>query len=458
MEKLIRSKSVRDQGINQPRNKSETNDSRSSIETRDDVKHNKRNSTQATPRRRIVAKSSTISSAINRRFSGRKHSMLKRLSECPLSASEEYTSVMQGFKETPSEPSKSIVASPRPRNRAISFNNSGQGFKYSASKLSSEFESALNFGPRPRGNTLPARFSDPAAESLPGGKNRPISDKNVFDIKLAWQGASDDLFVPTKKEKERHVSLSDLPQSKLSGSKQEDKTEGKIAETFQSDSLPGRGDKPGRKIPQRKKALVDLPKIEERDFIDHLQIKPSEVEVSYDNRQKGFTAEHTDEKIPAPQSLLRERPRSENALASYTKRERSFSSGYITGSKPDTARAKTKLSCSVSWDPQFINRPTSEITLNRNDIDAKTKHSEALAALSPAARRKTSQFAITRANVRRVGNATLSASRLLKIHYRENGTKNVLTAEEEEKELDKLFEEMKDCRYLRTSASAEMKI
>lgn len=99
----------------------------------------------------------------------------------------------------------------------------------------------------------------------------------------------------------------------------------------------------------------------------------------------------------------------------------------------------------------------SRVTMDLNDEAAKSKLSNAFAAVSPTTKRKTSQLAITRANYKRVGNATLSASRLLKIHYRENGNKNIITAEEE-KELDELFEEMKDCRYLRTSGSEEMKI
>lgn len=446
----------------------ETNDSRSKIDrikTQQNPKRSKINSlTQEFPRRRTIANSPSTSNAKNASFSGKKRSMLRRLSQCPLSPSVEYTSVMEGFKaKIASEPSKPMVASPRRRNREKSCNHSVQQSKISFLKLPSEFESMLNFGPRPRRNTLPTRLGD-ARASEAGKPLRSDSDKKVFDVKLAWQGSRDDIFMTaTKDNRESHMSVLDLPQGKLSLHKLDDKGEGKIAESFQTNTVPGKSDKGGRKIPQRKKAQVDLPKIEEKDSTDHAisQIKLSESEVGSDKRQNSLTAEHTDVKTPASPSLLKDRPRNEKVTATYEKRERSFSSGYFTGIRTDSTRAKTKLSCSVSWDPKFAHRTSSDamsrVTMDLNDEAAKSKHSNAFAAVSPATKRKTSQLAITRANYKRVGNATLSASRLLKIHYRENGNKNIITAEEE-KELDELFEEMKDCRYLRTSGSEEMKI
>lgn len=54
------------------------------------------------------------------------------------------------------------------------------------------------------------------------------------------------------------------------------------------------------------------------------------------------------------------------------------------------------------------------------------------------------QFSITRANLRRVGNATLVATRLLKIHDRENGMKSTaVNSSQEGKKLDEIFEELK---------------
>lgn len=64
------------------------------------------------------------------------------------------------------------------------------------------------------------------------------------------------------------------------------------------------------------------------------------------------------------------------------------------------------------------------------------------------------QFSITRANLRRVGNATLVATRLLKIHDRENGMKDTaVNSSQEGKKLDEIFEEIKHCRYLRQSST-----
>lgn len=60
-------------------------------------------------------------------------------------------------------------------------------------------------------------------------------------------------------------------------------------------------------------------------------------------------------------------------------------------------------------------------------------------------------------NYKCVGNVILSVLRFFKIYYWENGNKNIIIVEEE-KEFDELFEEMKDCWYLRISGFEEMKI
>lgn len=451
-----RSKRV-EEANKESRKKIETNSSR--LTTREIIaKRIKRNLSQdAAVPQTITGKSSRFLGAVSRRYPGRKQSLLKRLSECSLSpCSEEYACVMQGFKETEVEPESIFVAPSRQtRNRKISFNGFGQGSKYSSAKLSSEFESALSFRPRPRGNTLPARINDvkviPTAGTLqPGGKTKPAADRHVLDVKLAWQGTNDDLNLPTKKlEKKRHVSLSDLPQRQLSGGTREEKNNRKLSETFQNELLPGRSDKSGRKIPQRKKPDIDLPKIEEIILTDHLQIKASDAEIcQHENRGNVITAEQTDDENPALQRL-----------ASIPQRERSYSSEYFTDSKGTTSRVKAKLSYSISSGPVLCNRSTTEANWNRRDIDAespKNYFETQLGQPSSSIGRRTSQFAITRANISRVGKAALVASRLLKIHYRENGAKKV-SITEEEKELEKLFEEMKDCRYLRKNTS-EMKI
>ncbi|KAJ7376106.1 hypothetical protein OS493_036870 [Desmophyllum pertusum] len=429
------------------RKKIQTNSSR--LTTREIIaKRIKRNLSQdAAVPQTITGKSSRFLGAVSRRYPGRKQSLLKRLSECSLSpCSEEYACVMQGFKETEVEPESIFVAPSRQtRNRKISFNGFGQGSKYSSAKLSSEFESALSFRPRPRGNTLPARINGvkviPAAGTLqPGGKTKPAADRHVFDVKLAWQGTNDDLNLPTKKlEKKRHVSLSDLPQRQLSGGTREEKNNRKLSETFQNDLLPDA---------TAKKPDIDLPKIEEIILTDHLQIKPSEAEIcQHENRGNVITAEQTDDENPALQRL-----------ASLPQRERSYSSEYFTESKGTTSRVKAKLSYSISSDPVLCNRSTTEANWNRRDIDAESpkNYFETQLGQPSSLGRRTSQFAITRANISRVGKAALVASRLLKIHYRENGAKKV-SITEEEKELEKLFEEMKDCRYLRKNTS-EMKI
>ena len=359
--------------------------------------------------------------------------------------------MMQGLKGTEGQSKSAVhVSAPRrTRNSKISFNDYGHGSKYSTAKLTSELESTLSFNPRPRGNTLPARISEVRipAETQPGAKTSPAAHKHVLDVKLAWQGANDDnLNSSVKRERKSHVSLSALPQRQLSSNKHDEKLEKKLSETSVRNEFlsSGRGDKSGRKIPQRKKADADLPKIEENVFIDHLQIKPKETEICYENRGKSLTAEQTD----AEKGSIK----GENFLASFPLRVRSYSSEHLSESS-GSPRVKGKLSHSISWEPVFYDRPTTELSWNRDNIDTESKSFETQSA-QPSSRRRTAQFAITRANIRRVGKAAVVATRLLKIHYRENGGKKVIS--EEEKELDKLFEEMKDCRYLRHSTS-EMK-
>ena len=391
---------------------------------------------------------SRVLGAVARSYQGKKQSLLKRLSECSLSpCSEEYKFVMQGFKETEREPDSTVyvATSKRTRIRKISFNNFCQGSKYSSVRLPSELGSALTFRPRPRGNSMPAGISETEAS----GKTKAAVQKHVpcsVHVKEAWQNLKEDINLPVKNERRRHASLSDLPQKQLSEDRHEKKSERKSSETFRSDrepALTGRTDRFGLKTPQRKKAEIELPKIAERVFIehDHSQIKLKETEISYDNRRKCFTAEqkHDEKKLMESEKFLVTRP----------ERERSYSGGNLTEGK-DTTSVKEKLTHTSSWEPP----PKTENSFSRCSIDVESKNFESHLIQAPS-RRRTSQFALTRANISRVGKAALVASRLLKIHYRENGAKKVIT--KEEKELEKLFQEMEDCRYLRKSTS-EMKI
>jgi len=383
--------------------------------------------------------------AVDRSYQGKKSTLLKRLSECNLSpCSEEYKFVMQGFKGTGREPNSTVhvATSKRVRSRRISFNNFSQGSKCSSVRLPSELESALTFRPRPRGNTLPARISDiriPEETKRRVKINTTVQENVSGHVMVAWQ-SNEDHNLPVQKERRRYLSLCDLPQKPPS----EIKSERRSSETFRSDHefLSGRADGPGRKTPQRKKAEVELPKIAERIIFidhDHLQVKLKEAETS-ENRRKSLTAEQThDEK------RLME---GEKCLVTHPQREQRYSGGNLIADK-DATRVKGRLTYTSSVEPC----PKAEKSFTRRTIDVESKNFESHSIQAPS-RRRNSQFARTRANISRVGKAALVATRLLKIHYRENGAKNVIT--KEEKELDKLFEEMKDCRYLRKSTS-EMK-
>lgn len=443
-------------------NKSETINPRR-FQVRDvNAKRGKRHLIQyASPETAITDNSSKsrFLGAIDRSYQGKKQPLLKRLSECSLSpCSEEYKFVMQGFKETEREPNSTvyIATSKRTRIRKISFNNFSQESKYSSVRLPSELGSALTFCTRPRGSPMSAGISETKSHNMALGETEQSMETKAavqkhlpcsVHVKVAWQSLNEDLNLPVKNERRRHASLSDLPRKQLSEDRHEKKSERKSSETFRSDLEPvlsGRADRFGLKTPQRKKAEIELPKIAERAFIDHdrLQIKLKKTEISYDNGRKCFTAEqmHDEKKLMESQKFLVARPQ----------RERRYSGGNLTEGKHTTS-VKGKLTYTSSWEP----RPTTENSFSRCSIDVESKNFESHLIRAPS-RQRTSQFAVTRANISRVGKAALVASRLLKIHYRENGVKKVIG--KDEKELDKLFEEMKDCRCLRKSTSSEMKI
>lgn len=431
-----RSKSVQEVS-EQSKNKSETINPRR-YQIRDETaKRSKRRMIQyAAPETTIPDSRSGYLGDVDRSHHGKKQSLLKRLSDCSLSpCSEEYKFVMRGFKETERESNSTVhvATTKRTRNRKISSNNFSQGSKCSSVRLPSELESALTLRSRPRGNTMPARVCDIriADETQLSVKSKAAVQKHVsVHVKLAWESVSE-----VEKETTKHVSLSDLPQKQLSEDKH--KKERKSVETFRSDRevLSGREDRSGRKTPQRKKAEKELSKIAERVLIDHdhLQIKLKDTDISYEHRRKSFTDEQTDD--------VKNSRDGENFLTTHPERVRSISGENFTDGN-DTTRVKRKLTYTRSWEP----RPRTENSLARRNIDTESKSSVQLPS-----RRRTSQFAITRANISHVGKAALTATRLLKIHHRENGAKRAIMREE--KELDKLFEEMKDCRYLRKSTS-----
>lgn len=399
------------------------------------TKRSKRHIIQyAAPETTITDSRSGYLGDVDRSHHGKKQSLLKRLSDCSLSpCSEEYKFVMRGFKETERESNSTVhvATTKRTRNRKISSNNFSQGSKCSSVRLPSELESALTLRSRPRGNTMPARICEIriADETQLSVNTKAAVQKHVsVQVKLAWQSVNE-----VKKETTKHVPLSDLPQKQLSEDKH--KKERKSVETFRNDRevLSGREDRSGRKTPQRKKAEKELPKIAH----DHLQVKLKDTDISYEHRRKSFTDDQTDD--------VKNSRDGENFLTTHPERVRSFSGENFTEGK-DTTRVKGKLTYTRSWEP----RPRTENSLARRNIDTESKSSVQLPS-----RRRTSQFAITRANISHVGKAALTATRLLKIHHRGNGAKREIRREE--KELDELFEEMKDCRYLRKSTS-DMKI
>ena len=435
-----RSKSVQEVS-EQSKNNSETINPRR-YQIRDvTAKRSKRHIIQyAAPEITITDSRSGYLGDVDRSHHGKKQSLLKRLSDCSLSpCSEEYKFVMRGFKETERESNSTVhvATTKRTRNRKISSNNFSQGSKCSSVRLPSELESALTLRSRPRGNTMPARICDIriAGETQLSVNTKAAVQKHVsVHVKLAWQSVNE-----VKRETTKPVPLSDLPQKQLSEDKH--KKERKSVETFRNDRevLSGREDRSGRRTPQRKKAEKELPKIAERVFIDHdhLQVKLKDTDISYEHRRKSFTDEQTDD--------VKNSRDGENFLTTHPERVLSFSGENFSEGK-DITRVKGKLTYTRSWEP----RPRTENSLARRNIDTESKSSVQLRS-----RRRTSQFAITRANISHVGKAALTATRLLKIHHRENGAKREIRREE--KELDELFEEMKDCRYLRKSTS-DMKI
>lgn len=389
----------------------------------------------------------TFSGSVNRCYPARKLSLLKRFKECSFSpCSEEYNSVLQYFTETAEQQKKAIVAEPRrTRNRKISVHERRRGSKY---KTSSNFETELprSFNTRPRCNTLPSRIS--VVRTPDFGKTEETGEDD-FDtpfrsnVKLAWQIDYNDF---GKKEKRMHKSETP-PRLPLSNTHKEKGK--KVSETSPPCELLSHKDK-SRKERQRKKAEMNLPKIKEKLFIDDSLLKGGAAKlVSNEARRKIYTADQTDVGHDLRDFSKKDLSQDGNWL----KIERSCSTGPHSTDKKDTTHLKQKNFHSMS-SPAGTNHPkASELTSPLFDLRNGNFQFETFNEKSPMIRR-TDQFSITRANIRRVGKATLAATRLLKIHYRENeGSKNDVTITEDHKKLDKLFEEMKDCRYLRQNGS-----
>lgn len=416
-------------------------------------KRNKQRSSQDMAQKaKNISNSSSFLGAVSLCYPERK-SLLKRFKDCSLSpCSDEYKFVMQGFKEVDEQPTKSTIAAPKQsKKRTTSFSNFARGTQNSSSKITTEFErDFLPFRPRPRGNTVPSRLSEvrPPLETQLGGKDKAV-DKMLdvafsSKVKLAWQDTNSDLNFPKKKEKRRHVSLCCPPQRENFVIKREENKK-KLSETSPQRELKGNW-----KEMRRKKAEIELPMIKERAFIDGLQIERSDANISDGEKGKISAAEQMDAGHSALDGSTKDLPRGENWLGPHPQSHRSDSSGHFTESK-DTATTKQKLSHSLS-SPATGHYKSPEISLspvfNLRDTDAKFETFSDKSTI-----RRTDQFSITRASLGRVGTATLAATRLLKIHYRENGVKDAPTITQKEKELDKLFEEMEHCRYLRKKSS-----
>ena len=417
------------------------------------IKIRKKLSTQDTiPHRQAAVgttSKTTFSGSVSRCYPARKRSLLKRFKECSFSpCSEEYNSVLQHFTETAEQQEKAIVAEPRrTRNRKISLHEPRRGSKY---KTSSNFETELprSFKTRPRCNTLPSRIS--VVRTPDFGKTEETGEDNYdtpfrSNVKLAWQIDYDDF---GKKGKGMHKSETP-PRLYFSNTHKE--MGKKVSETSPPCELFSHKDK-SRKERQRKKAEVNLPKIEEKLFIDDSQLQAGGAKlVSDEARRKIYTAAQTN--VGHELRDFSKKDLSQDGT-DRLKRERSCCTGPHSTDKKDTTHLKQKIFHSIS-SPAGTNYPkASELTsAPLFDLRNDNFQFETFQEKSPMIRR-TDQFSITRANIRRVGKATLAATRLLKIHYRENGgSKKDVTITEDHKKLDKLFEEMKDCRYLRQNSS-----
>lgn len=415
------------------------------------VKIRRKHSTQDTiPHRQAAVGTSktTFSGSVSRCYPARKRSLLKRFKDCSFSpCSEEYNSVLQHFTETAKQQEKAIVAEPRrTRNRKISLHEPRRGSKY---QTSSNFETELprSFNTRPRCNTLPSRIS--VVRTPDFGKTEETGEDNFHtpfrsNVKQAWKIDYDDFG-----KKEKGMRKSETP-PRLHFSNTHKEKGKKVSETSPPCELLSHKDK-SRKERQRKKAEMNLPKIEEKLFIDDSQLKAGAPKlVSDETRRKIYTAAQTNVGHDLRDFSKKDLSQDGNWL----KRERSCSTGPHSTDKKDTTHLKQKIFHSMS-SPAGTNHPeASELTsaplfdLRNDNFQFKTFKEKSSMI------RRTDQFSITRANIRRVGKATLAATRLLKIHYRENGgSKKDITITEDHKKLDKLFEEMKDCRYLRQNSS-----
>ena len=398
----------------------------------------------AAPQAQDINSSLAFLGAVNRSYPAKK-SKLKRFKECSLSpCSDEYKFVMEGLKEAKEvqeEPVKLAVAPmKKPKNRKT-FNEILRGrTKHPSIKITSEFENDQlpYFHLRPRGNTLPGRVS----ESL-DDKAKTNTDKlHEFDmpfntnVKFAWQEINDVLNISSKKETTRHTSLCYPMQRRDFGTMH--RREGEVKYFCENSSRKDGGNVSSAKEVWQRNGEIQLPKINDKGFIDDLRMK-----------QK--TDNKSNEKFStADQSSMTDLSRGANWMALLPQRQRSYSNEHFTENK-DTARIKQALTYSLSLPSdhcKISEKNFASLNVRSSDAEIEKLTDKALSIS------QRSHFSITRANLRRVGNATLVATRLSKLHFRENGMKNTaVNSTQEEKELDEIFEETKDCRYLRQSST-----
>lgn len=240
--------------------------------------------------------------AINRSYPAAKKSNLKPLKECSISpCSDEYKFVMEGFKEAievEEEPVElAVMSQKKSNNRKASSNDFSRGrTNHPSITVTSEFENDQlpYFHLRPRGNTFPGWVRESMDD-----KAKTNTDKlHEFDmpfntnVKVAWQEVNDDLNISSKKETVRHMSLCYPTQRREFGTLRRRKGEEKHFCENSSAGKNGRNVSSAKKV-WRRKGEIELPKINDKDFIDDLRMKQKNDKTLVKASEKFSTADQS---------------------------------------------------------------------------------------------------------------------------------------------------------------------
>lgn len=379
---------------------------------------------------KIKAAAATFSNTVRERYpAGLKTGGLRRLSQSEISpCSNEYKTAMSDLKSPAQEATQSVQTEKTSRRRKVSWNTGKKTSRQAKCGLVSEFEDALRLSrSRPRVSTLPAMSQGRQQSSSDPARFADLEDSIVSKetsfpngVKLAWQGTEYSAQAAKVKDKRRHISLPCPPRG-----------------FCLKDIKPL--ERKSRSVPQVTADLVE-------NTPRKLSIRRRELAVTGSNEE-----------------LSRNSISQESHLISSVRDARRspfVGSQFALGSKSPASEADEVgvTVCVNKSEAEQASVKDSKLHLGSSSekIAGVVYNSKGQSAHDPPLQFFRQKFAATPVKIlkskARDGHTESTAKRVLRIHYRGNKR---LQDYMEEKTLNELFEEMKDCRYLRRSGGPE---